>query len=144
MPRKTSPGWQLDATSRLTGCGEPEEVMKTPTQEREPALISPRSRESEANLQQCQLSRNLPISTPPSPPIRYCGTRSSSLWVCGGRRRWVTERRGFSFLLLSQISISTSPPEGSSQCRRTCWLLFFYLLVFSGRLIPNWRLLFIT
>ena len=58
--------------------------MKTPTQEGEPAFISPRSRESEANVQQCQLSRNLPISTPPTPAHQILWHEKQRLGgVCG-------------------------------------------------------------
>lgn len=78
--------------------GEPEEVTKTPTQEREPALISPRSRESEANLQQCQLSRNLPIRTPPIPARQILRHEKQQLVGVWGEAQVSDREEGLLFL----------------------------------------------
>ena len=54
--------------------GSSAEVMRTPRPEREPASISPRSRGDGANLQQCQLSWDLPSA---ASFLRYADTGSS-------------------------------------------------------------------
>ena len=79
-----------------TQVGSSAEVMRTPRPEREPASISPRSRGDGANLQQCQLSWDLPSA---ASFLRYADTGSSGGGGTRGEGQVSNRQRGrISFL----------------------------------------------
>ena len=74
-----------------TQVGSSAEVMRTPRPEREPASISPRSRGDGANLQQCQLSWDLPSA---ASFLRYADTGSSGGGGTRGEGQVSNRQRG--------------------------------------------------
>lgn len=88
------------------GWGSSAEVMRTPRPEREPASISPRSRGDGANLQQCQLSWDLPSATS---FLRYADTGSSGGGGTRGEGQVSDRQRSRISFLKSQTPTCISP-----------------------------------